>query len=58
VLADREQFVLDADAQQEWERINNRPARSLPGLRACWNGPRPLAIQRRISPRHEPLPTA
>jgi len=32
VLADREQFVLDPDAQQEWERINNRPARSLPGL--------------------------
>ena len=28
VLADREQFVLDADAQQEWERINSRPARS------------------------------
>jgi hypothetical protein len=25
VLADREQFVLDTDAQQEWERINNRP---------------------------------
>ncbi|MEI6616843.1 MAG: DUF1778 domain-containing protein [Cyanobium sp. ELA507] len=32
VLADREQFVLDIDAQLEWERINNRPARSLPGL--------------------------
>lgn len=32
VLADREQFVLDADAQKEWERINSRPARSLPGL--------------------------
>ncbi|MEB3362500.1 MAG: DUF1778 domain-containing protein [Synechococcaceae cyanobacterium] len=32
VLADREQFVLDADAQQEWERINSRPSRSLSGL--------------------------
>ena len=32
VLADREQFVLDPDAQQEWERINSRPARNLPGL--------------------------
>ena len=32
VLADREQFVLNPEAQQEWERINNRPARSLPGL--------------------------
>jgi uncharacterized protein (DUF1778 family) len=30
VLADREHLVLDADAQQEWERINSRPARSLP----------------------------
>ena len=25
-------FVLDADGLQEWERINSRPARSLPGL--------------------------
>ena len=32
VLADRDFFLLDADAQQEWERINSRPARSLPGL--------------------------
>jgi len=32
VLADRDVFLLDADAQQEWERINSRPARSLPGL--------------------------
>ena len=32
VLADRDLFLLDADAQQEWERINSSPARSLPGL--------------------------
>ena len=32
VLADREQFVLDADGQKERERINSRPARNLPGL--------------------------
>jgi uncharacterized protein (DUF1778 family) len=32
VLADREHFVLDADGQKEWERINSRPARNLPGL--------------------------
>jgi uncharacterized protein (DUF1778 family) len=32
VLADRQHFLLDDDAQQEWERINSRPARSLPGL--------------------------
>ena len=32
VLADRDLFLLDVDAQQEWERINSLPARSLPGL--------------------------
>jgi hypothetical protein len=43
VLADREQFVLDADAQQEWERINSRPARSLPGLARLLERPSPFA---------------
>ena len=42
VLADREQFVLDPDAQQEWERINNRPARSLPGLARLLERPSPF----------------
>jgi len=42
VLADREQFVLDTDAQQEWERINNRPARSLPGLARLLERPSPF----------------
>ena len=42
VLADREQFVLDADGQQEWERINNRPARSLPGLAHLLERPSPF----------------
>jgi uncharacterized protein (DUF1778 family) len=42
VLADREQFVLDPDAQQEWERINNRPARSLPGLVRLMERPSPF----------------
>lgn len=32
VLADREQFVLDADGQEEWERINSSPGQVLPGL--------------------------
>ncbi len=32
VLADRQHFLLDDDAKQEWERINSRPARNLPGL--------------------------
>jgi uncharacterized protein (DUF1778 family) len=47
VLADREHFVLDAAGQQEWERINRRPARTLPGLvrlleRPSPFGPRPF----------------
>jgi hypothetical protein len=32
VLTDRDHFVLDADGQQEWERINSRPASNLSGL--------------------------
>ena len=42
VLADRDQFVLDADAQQEWERINSHPARSLPGLERLLQRPSPF----------------
>ena len=42
VLADREQFVLDDDGQQEWERINSRPARSLPGLARLLERPSPF----------------
>ena len=44
VLADREQFVLDADAQQEWERINSRPARTLSGLARLLERPSPFAV--------------
>ena len=43
VLADREQFVLDAGAQQEWERINSRPARTLPRLARLLERPSPFA---------------
>ncbi|MFM7313753.1 MAG: DUF1778 domain-containing protein [Cyanobium sp.] len=42
VLADRKQFVLDADAQREWERINSRPARGLPGLAQLLQRPSPF----------------
>ena len=42
VLADREHFLLDAAGQQEWERINNRPARSLPGLAHLLERPSPF----------------
>jgi uncharacterized protein (DUF1778 family) len=33
VLADRERFDLDPAALGEWEAINARPAKDLPGLR-------------------------
>jgi uncharacterized protein (DUF1778 family) len=42
VLADREQFVLDADGQKEWERINSRPARSLAELARLLQRPSPF----------------
>ena len=42
VLADREQFVLDADGHKEWERINSRPARSLAGLARLLQRPSPF----------------
>jgi uncharacterized protein (DUF1778 family) len=51
VLADREQFVLDADAQQEWERINSRPARSLPGLARLLERPSPFLTPVTDQPR-------
>ena len=43
MLADRQHVLLDADAQQEWERINSRPARSLPGLTRLLERPSPFA---------------
>lgn len=33
VLADRDKFHLDPAALQQWEVVNARPARDLPGLR-------------------------
>lgn len=33
VLADRVAFTLDPGAQRAWERVNQRPARTLSGLR-------------------------
>jgi uncharacterized protein (DUF1778 family) len=44
VLADRQHFLLDADAQREWERINSRPARNLPGLARLLERPSPFAV--------------
>jgi uncharacterized protein (DUF1778 family) len=43
VLADRTEFALDADALAEWEAINARRARDLPGLRKLMQRPTPFA---------------
>jgi len=43
VLADRESFDLDAKALAEWEAINDRRARELPGLRRLMKRPSPFA---------------
>lgn len=42
VLADRNTFVLDADAQREWERINNEPPQHVEGLRELLMRPSPF----------------
>lgn len=43
VLADRQEFALDDQALQEWERLNSAPARELPGLAALFSRPSPFA---------------
>lgn len=43
LLADRDRFTLSAEAQAEWERINRRPARELPGLRRLMQRPSPFS---------------
>jgi uncharacterized protein (DUF1778 family) len=42
VLADQTVFDLDADALAEWESINYRRARDLPGLRRLMERPSPF----------------
>ena len=42
VLADRVEFSLGPEAQEAWERINRRPARSLAGLRELMARPSPF----------------
>jgi uncharacterized protein (DUF1778 family) len=42
VLADRTEFVLSPEAQAEWERINERPARDIPSLRKLLERPSPF----------------
>jgi uncharacterized protein (DUF1778 family) len=43
VLADRDRFVLSEQAAAEWEAINARPARELPGVRRLMARPSPFA---------------
>lgn len=42
VLADRDRFSLADDAADEWDRINDRPARELAGLRRLMDRPSPF----------------
>jgi uncharacterized protein (DUF1778 family) len=42
LLADRAHFTLSPEAREEWERINRRPARDLPGLRRLMQRPSPF----------------
>ena len=45
VLADRNEFTLSAAAAEEWEKINDRPAQDLPGLRALMARPSPFVAE-------------
>ncbi len=42
LLADRDSFHLDASTLKQWEHINTRPARDLPGLRRLMQRPSPF----------------
>jgi uncharacterized protein (DUF1778 family) len=43
VLADRDRFELNEQALEEWEAVNARPARDVPGLRRLMERPTPFA---------------
>ncbi len=42
VLADRTEFSLDPESLRAWEKINQRPARELVGLRELMHRPSPF----------------
>lgn len=42
MMADRDRFVLSDRVADEWEAINARPARDLPGLRTLTERPSPF----------------
>jgi uncharacterized protein (DUF1778 family) len=43
VLADRDHFELSAESAAEWDKINARRARDLPGLRRLFERPSPFS---------------
>ena len=43
VLADRDRFVLSAEAAAEWEKVNRRPAEEFAGLRRLMQRSSPFA---------------
>jgi uncharacterized protein (DUF1778 family) len=43
VMADRDHFELDVAALKEWEAVNSRRARDLPGLRKLMERPSPFS---------------
>ena len=45
VLADRTEFVLDAQSAEAWESVNRRPACDLPGLRRLVDRPSPFVAE-------------
>ena len=42
VLADRTEFSLNSESLRAWEKINQRPARDLTGLRELMQRPSPF----------------
>ena len=45
VLADRTEFVLDPESAEQWEAVNRRRARDLPGLRRLMERPSPFTLE-------------
>ena len=43
VLADRNHFVLSSAAAEQWDKMNNLPARELDSLRRLMNRPSPFS---------------
>ncbi len=42
ILADRSEFVVDAESRRAWEQVNRNKPRDLPGLRELMRRPSPF----------------